>query len=805
MERSTLQGRKKSMKLINRWVTEYPPRIIQLIAPLVLFNNILFDSKALFWGTPVLQFNPWWYFAWESIFSGKLPLWNPYLGMGAPYVANYQSALFYPPYWTTGLGYLISGETGIAQTFDWLVTFHVVFAGIGMIQFLKKLGVTNFGQVMGGLAFSMSGYLVAKSGFISMNAAIAWVPWVILAFHEISHKPGNSKSVLRLGITSGLMLLSGHAQVTWYCLLLGVMLGTYWNVHNRESFTQSPIKSVSKLFNKPVIGFLLTAGLALLLGFFIASIQLLPTAEYLLQSQRASEVEFIYAMNYSFWPWRLLGFIVPGFFGSPVHGDFWGYATYWEDALYIGIIPIVLAITFTIISFYKQINKKDNHLRNDDYSLVLVLFGISVLSFILAFGKNTAIFPWLYEHIPTFNLFQAPARYLLWAEFSIIVIAALAVRYWNKPTGRLLYWSRLGVMGAFAVTVGGVLASVVLNNVKPSFIHATLLAGILTVGAGIMNLTIPASDEYGSKKRIWEWIALSFIAIDLVFIGYGINPAVELDLYREPSKTLESIAPIIGDGRLYIPKSAENSLKYDRFFTFEDYEISDSWHKLRDVFLPNTNIWERIPVVNNYDPFTPGRFAFLFRELETLPAQVKGNLMKLMNVAVIENVSPSTEYGVEFHPIEGRKRVWWFSCIQYASSPENAWDILTDRDFNYQHIAVIEENIALGNGECGSSHGIAQVVSSTISQMIVEVSSDTDGLVMLSDTYYPGWTAEVNGKQAEIKIVDYIFRGVQVPAGDSTITFTYRPIAFYAGLFVTVFTISGLIVWGINQKDEQSI
>ncbi|NIV15191.1 MAG: hypothetical protein GWN62_29235, partial [Aliifodinibius sp.] len=94
---------------------KYFPQFVLTISILILFSPLLLTDRVVFWGTPSMQFVPWWTFAWESIFSGEFPLWNPLLGMGAPLMANYQSALFYPINWLFGVGYLINGSAGIAQ------------------------------------------------------------------------------------------------------------------------------------------------------------------------------------------------------------------------------------------------------------------------------------------------------------------------------------------------------------------------------------------------------------------------------------------------------------------------------------------------------------------------------------------------------------------------------------------------------------------------------------------------------------------------------------------------------------------
>ena len=130
--------------------------------------------EALFWGTVFYQFYPWRQFALQMLSQGKLPLWNPYLGNGTPLLANYQSAVFYPPNW-------LSLVLPIPMSFTWLVVLHLALAGAGMVTFARSLGLKPFGQAVAGLAFGMSQYLVTRAGFLSMNAALAWLPWILWA------------------------------------------------------------------------------------------------------------------------------------------------------------------------------------------------------------------------------------------------------------------------------------------------------------------------------------------------------------------------------------------------------------------------------------------------------------------------------------------------------------------------------------------------------------------------------------------------------------------------------------------------
>ena len=79
------------------------PYLPVILGPFILFAGPLIKGQTLFWGLPALQFIPWQSYATQQIVNGMVPLWNPLNGMGAPFLANYQLALFYPPTW---LGYI---------------------------------------------------------------------------------------------------------------------------------------------------------------------------------------------------------------------------------------------------------------------------------------------------------------------------------------------------------------------------------------------------------------------------------------------------------------------------------------------------------------------------------------------------------------------------------------------------------------------------------------------------------------------------------------------------------------------------
>ena len=365
------------------WYTYLP----LLVFPFFIFAPIILSGKALFWGTPLTQFIPWWTLAWESILDGNFPLWNDFLGMGTPLLANYQSALIYPPTWLYLLMYMLGGVSTMAWFQAIMVVLHLAWASFGMALLIRQLRLGRLAQVIGGLSFGLSGYLVARAGFMSINAAVAWMPWIVLGATKLAEanilwgnsRGGNSSeksrrihtlfsaSLLLIGCLT-LQLIAGHAQSTWYTILLASIWFLYFSVSRPWGAKEADVQEggendkngleldtqenknpvfdrIRNVLSQPVSTGILIFGSVLLVAVLLASVQLLPTAEYLLQSQRSAAVDYEFAMNYSFWPWRFLSFLTPDLFGNPAVGDYWGFANYWEDAIYVGLIPFVLAIS----------------------------------------------------------------------------------------------------------------------------------------------------------------------------------------------------------------------------------------------------------------------------------------------------------------------------------------------------------------------------------------------------------------------------------------------------------------------------
>lgn len=729
------------------------PYLPILLVPLILLSPVLFTGKALFWGTPALQFHPWRVHALQMLLAGELPLWNPLVGMGAPLLANYQSALLYPPTWSLLLIGAVFGDIAMAWAQGLLVVLHWMLAGWGMTRLVQELGLGTLAQTVGGLAFALSGYVVARAGFLSINAAVAWLPWILWMAYRIVQAPSLRNTAL-LAFFIAMQLLAGHAQTTWYTLVLCGFWVIFWGFAYSQS-DETPIVEKAKTLG----GFLVAGGWA---GAMSAA-QLLPTAELLATSQRASGADFEFAMTYSFWPWRVITAFIPNFFGNPVHGNYWGYANFWEDAVYVGLLPLWFGLS-ALWGWRKH----------DRKPLLGFLGAVLVVTFMLALGRNTPVFPWLYRNIPTFDLFQAPTRWMLLAVFAFSLLAALGVEGWRAPIGPK---ARARVMRRIVVSAGIVIAataaSTFLSGDVRTVVWPTAWVGLLGIGVGILTLTAPRA---AAREQIGRWhIAVTvFVALDLLVAGWGLNPGIELDFYQP--NVVESADTYV------FPEEDLRAVMFDQYFRFDSFLVD--YAGLRESALPNLGLLDGISTANNFDPLVPGPYAAWMDALNGADSAGFARLLNQMPVSVVKHMDGDEK--VTPAPLAS-----WYACATHVENADLALDDILSGAATPQRVLLVEAAVDAPFENCTMAQPIAftQVNSR---QIDFAVNASSDGWLLWRRVWYPGWRATLDGIDTEIVQANALFQAVFVPADTQAVTFRYQPQSFSVGVMVSM---AGWLIW----------
>ena len=781
-----------------------------ILFPLLLLWRPLFAGEAFFWGTPLLQFVPWQRLAAEMWRAGHLPLWNPLVGCGAPLAANYQTAAFYP---LNVLYLVLPAEVALS----WTTALHLALAGWGMYNWSRAIGLDRFPAWVGALALMGSGFLAARAAlFPSMASTFPWLAiWLWRAEGLVQRR--QLRDALWLGLSLGLGLLAGHAQLAFYG---GLLLAAYLifrtlqearrrmqdaGCRMQEARSRRQKAEGKKRFAICDLQFavcsLQFAVCALILGLGLAAVQLLPTAELMSQSQRAAGVDYDFAMTYSLWPWRLITFAAPDFFGNPGRGDYWGYATYWEDAGYVGVLPLLLALEAVL----------SRKRAREAGKLGLVRFWAACVgvSLVLALGKNTPVFPFLFRYVPGFDLFQAPARWLVVTTIGLAALAALGAQWW--PLGRRgERRGAFGVVVGIALLIGGLAAPLLVPGIRPTFGPAVARLGGTLAVAGLLTFL--------RRDVPWWRVAVGgFVVLDLLLFGWPLVPAVDRSLYRSNTEAA-ALRDEPGPVRVYwLTDPTHRNRDYDAeqrvkftYLTFDSFGPRDvaHWQEVRQALLPNAGMLDGVATANNFDPLLVGRYADLLEAAVETPA-----LLRVMGVTHVASDRPRPEG----EPVYTSTSM---TLYHLPNAPGRAWIVPAARQVSTSQILAalaaptfdptakvlvehLPSNLHPPSSILHPSFSILHSPSfilqpptlhDTPNRVTIRAVLDAPGYLVLADTWYPGWRATVDGRPAELLRANYAFRAVYLGAGEHTVEMVYRPASVLIGEGISLATLILFVV-----------
>jgi len=293
---------------------------------------------------------------------------------------------------------------------------------------------------------------------------------------------------------------------------------------------------------------------------------------------------------------------------------------------------------------------------------------------------------------------------------------------------------------------------------------------------------------------------------DVVIAGIGLNPMAASNLYRGTSV----LAGSVDDGhRIYFPADLEQPVKFDWAFRFDRFDALDDWRMVRESGLPNVALLDSIPFASNFDPLQPERWVEWMKML-----QRSGDpepLLRLMDVGWLAESRPSHDVPVEYRRLDGGRRVRLIPEAHFVESGRAALSEVGNGNYDPEAVVIIEARA----GEpypAGGGGGTAGVVSSEDpNTLTIDVDADGPTWLLLSDVWYPGWEARVDGVAHPIWHADYLFRAVPVPSGRHVVEFSYRPRSFLLGLILAaagVMALAGAGLWSRararNQADPPS-
>lgn len=355
---------------------------VLFILILLFFWKIAFTNLILARGDAFLYFYPYWDYRAQTLLAGRLPLWNPYLFMGAPFLANSQAGVFYPLNWP-----LVVFSAPVAVKIS--IVAHIFLMGFGAYRLARLWGQSVTGALLSASLLALGGYVTAQVEHINQLQALAWFPWLIGVLHSALATRHASRALVRLALIFALQLLAGHTQSTFISL---VGVAVYW-----ASLRFYRLKSESWRLNLSLADLLLP--LSFSLALLLSAAQLLPTLELSQHSLRGGGLALREALSFSLPP-RLLGrALLPGYSRS----------LFTEFVAYPGLVGLMLVMVGVT--------------RGPKRIALLIM---AVVSLAFALGGHNPLYV-LLAAVPPFNLFRVPARWLFLFAFSAALLAGFGL------------------------------------------------------------------------------------------------------------------------------------------------------------------------------------------------------------------------------------------------------------------------------------------------------------------------------------------------------------------------------------------
>jgi hypothetical protein len=721
--------------------------------------------------TPLLNLDglrftyPAWDFAHRSLAEGRLPLWNPGVFGGHDHAGSIQPAVFSP---ITLLFALLPPAR--ATTLHLLA--HTLLLGLGMIWFLRGRGLGAGAAALGALGLSLSGYLLAKMGQPTTVATLAWLPLLLRLQDLLLDRPAH-RLVGLYALVLAASALSGHPQIFLFNLAVLVLfgLGTLVRQHLRWQVTRRA---------------LLLLLVACLLALSMASVQ----AVSFWSGGQASRGFSGEDRPPLFRPpvGTLWGLVVPEPYGSLPEGTFSFPETedrerslgVWHSGslIYPGLLVLLLMPLAGP--------------SPDRRGLLPEALVLTVLPFLVL--HVDWIHDALQQTIPGLG-FSRMDRILILTALGLSLLAATgAERLRTLPARRVL-----------ALTGGAVFLVLVLAGLflllgplgppgLPSARRTLLLAPVVIGGLALCRWrALPV--------QMAPWLLVAVLLVDLVPLARKYFVAVPSDRLLTATEATRYLA---------------EHLDHERFIRHRCMAIPPNTGQvlgLRDAqgFSP-LYTWSYRKLYALIEPPHRGRFRLTgpVRTSEGLGSPILPLLgvRYLVVLGALEHDDWNPVYrGEGLTILESRRparRVRLVPAWRTAADPEEAMAFLLDPGFDPDAEVVLLPG-ATGKVPPAGRGGPGRVrfLEDGDHRVDLEVEAPAGGMLLLSDTYHPFWTAWVNGREVPVHRADLALRAVRVPAGTSRVSFRYqpRPLAIAAGIGLATMVLAlGLTLWPSRRR-----
>jgi hypothetical protein len=434
---------------------------VALLALAVIFFWKIALTNLILAGVDVFTyFTPFKAYAAKVLLAGRLPLWNPYLFMGVPFLANIQTAVLYPL--NLPLIWLSPPKMVVYS-----IVLHIFLGGLFAYLYARlSLGLSPFGALVTAIVFALSGFLGARVEHLTHLNVYVWLPLLFLLFDLTRPRSpslsgrgseGGSSSLMEresggransptgkgsgggssrflpalagLGLAISLQFTAGHLQASYinlFALGLYALLGNLRISGSRfrsddfsRSDTQATKVATTSLIRdlprraKTLGRNLLVYVLSVSVGLALAAVQLLPSYELSRLSVRSGGLPYREAVSFSLRPHLILYSLLPTF-GEDLSQVFGG-ESFSEYVGYVGVLALFLALVGVLGQWRR--------------GRIFCFVVLGALGLFLALGLANPAYFLFYKLVPGFSLFRAPARWLYLSTTSVAVLAGLGADF----------------------------------------------------------------------------------------------------------------------------------------------------------------------------------------------------------------------------------------------------------------------------------------------------------------------------------------------------------------------------------------
>ncbi|MEO8193936.1 MAG: YfhO family protein [Gemmatimonadales bacterium] len=722
--------------------------------------------------------------------TGGFAQWNPYIFGGMPYIAAMHGDIFYPTFLLR-----MAMPTDAAMT--WSLIAHLFLAGLFTWFFLRRSGFGFYPALIGGVAYMMSGQLASlvspgHDGKLSVSALFPLTLWML----TLGMRQGRRWTWGVLALTIGLAVLSPHPQLLQYLLLAS---GAF-TLHLTVSLLRSRDVEWQKVLAR--MGFALGA---VAIGLAIGAVQYLPVREYVAWSPRAGGLaDYATATSYA-WPTKeLFDAYLPQFTG--MIDAYWGENAIHLHSDYVGAVVLLLA------------GAAFSRLRSDPRRGFILFWTVTlVIALLWALGGHTPFYRIPYAIIPGTKYFRAPATVFFVGTMALSVLAATgAERVLTRDAGLkygigwLVFATAVVAMAltevltdfAQALAAEDMVDTVIANahavvlGAWRSFAFVLLALGVIVLhrkgrirlaAVGWSLAVLVAADSWTIMRQYWIFSPPASVtyksdaAIDR--IKKDPQPARVIALEIEPNERRD--ANLQGDGLMAY--RIRNVLGYHGNELGRYDQLLQKDQSYQQIF--NPRVWQILNV------------RYLLTNSADVGAFFPGAEW------IIGPVKDAAGTDIYLYRLPGENPYAWVTPVIVKAEDASVEVTLLNRAFDVRTAALFAPEADVTGLDNLVALPLPIDLPATVThyepgKASIELSSPAPAgaALMVSENYFPGWSATVDGKPARIGRADYSLIGVQLPEGGKNIVLTFEDPAYRLGKLITLLAlmvVAGLIVWGI--------